>query len=476
MKKVLVILDGYLAKPLLKKIVDLNNNLNSYDITYTDDNILIENLPSNFTLYKFDPTSLSKLNFVLKNALYQDCLILQTTKDETINVVENIRAGFKELFITIYDNWDLEFNDQNIQYYRGHNVISSGLAEQLPNIPVFAQNIGLRQGEIMEIKIPFGSTYAYRYIGSIIQKEWKISALYRNQQLTDVKPSFVLKPNDIIIVIGRPEVLIQVYNAISKTSTQFPMPFGKNIYLYIDLLVQSEDEVLEAVHSTKIMQQRLNNTLLIVKITRPTNVKILNKIKDSLVDVKDVNIIVDYFNLGIHNIIKQDKIKYDIGMIILSQSFFKYKESMKNIIKQKLPILKLGKEKISALKNSLVLLNDEVLYEQISPILFDISSQLKIKPKILDIDPIGDQNRENILAHLNNLAKIFTQNISVVKEQTNPIKRLNKENNILQILPLIEEMFEKRSFKFLTTNSDLLSFDMNKTNQLLIPVVESNNE
>jgi hypothetical protein len=254
------------------------------------------------------------------------------------------------------------------------------------------------------------------------------------------------------------------------------MPFGKNIYLYIDLLVQSEDEVLEAVHSTKIMQQRLNNTLLIVKITRPTNIKILNKIKDSLVDVKDVNIIVDYFNLGIHNIIKQDKIKYDIGMIILSQSFFKYKESMKNIIKQKLPILKLGKEKISALKNSLVLLNDEVLYEQISPILFDISSQLKIKPKILDIDPIGDQNRENILAHLNNLAKIFTQNISVVKEQTNPIKRLNKENNILQILPLIEEMFEKRSFKFLTTNSDLLSFDMNKTNQLLIPVVESNNE
>jgi len=476
MKKVLVILDGYLAKYLLKKIVDLNNSLNSYDIIYTDNNILIENLPSNFTLYKFDPTSLSKLNFILKNALYQDCLILQTTKDETINVVKNIRVGFKELFITIYDNWDLEFNDQNIQYYRGHNVLSNGLAEQLPNIPVFAQNIGLRKGEIMEIKIPFGSTYAYRYIGSIIQKEWKISALYRNQQLTDIKPSLILKPNDIIIAIGRPEVLIQIYNAISKTSTQFPMPFGKHIYLYIDMSIQKPNEILESLKNAMVINQRMKNSSLMIRITKPTNIDMINNIKFKLIDNKDINVEIDYYNLGMYKILQQDKIKYDIGIIIFSNSFFKYKESMKKIINLKLPILKLGEQQISALKSSLVLLNDEVLYEQISPILFDISSQLKIKPKILDIDPIGDKDRENILAHLNNLAKIFTQNISVIKEQTNPIKRLNKENNALQILPLLEEMFEKRRFKFFTTNSDLLSFDMKKINQLLIPVMENSND
>ena len=50
--------------------------------------------------------------------------------------------------------------------------------------------------------------------------------------MIDIKPSLVLKPNDIILVIGKPEVLMQVYNVIGKTQGQFPMPFGK-IFIYI---------------------------------------------------------------------------------------------------------------------------------------------------------------------------------------------------------------------------------------------------
>jgi hypothetical protein len=127
------------------------------------------------------------------------------------------------------------------------------------------------------------------------------------------------------------------------------------------------------------------------------------------------------------------------------------------------------------LKNSLILLNENKIYEQISPILFDISNQLKIKPKVFDIDPIGDSNTADLVAHLNNLSKIFNQNIVMVSEKSNPIKRLNKEQNILQILPLQEEMFQKRRFKFLNTNSDLLSFDISKFNQILIPVINDIN-
>jgi len=40
MKNVLVILDGHIAKHLMKRMIDLNNNFNQYDIIYTDDSIL----------------------------------------------------------------------------------------------------------------------------------------------------------------------------------------------------------------------------------------------------------------------------------------------------------------------------------------------------------------------------------------------------------------------------------------------------
>ncbi len=476
MKNVLVILDGQIAKQLIKRMVSLNNNLNQYDIVYTDDSILPKNIPSNFVFYKFDPTSYSKLAFLLNKELYQDALVVLNNKEDTIATIDNIRTKYKNLYFTVYDKWDITIkNENNIQYYRGNDILSNGLVEQLPNIPVFAQNIGLKQGEIMEIKIPFGSTYAYRYIGSIGQKDWKIVALYRNQKLITIKPSLVLKPNDVIITIGKPDVLIQVYNAISKSQTQFPMPFGKNIYMYIDMYIQNEKEILDAIEDIKILHQRIKNKLFVVKITRPTTVELLNKIKFILVNVSNLVIEMDYHNLGIQSILKTDKVRFDIGLVVLTNSLLNYKEAIQNIVSLKLPIFKVGKENISSLKSSLMLLNDNKLYEQISPMLFDISNQLKITPKVFDLDPIGDTQRDDLISHLNNLAKIFTQNITVVKEKTNPIRRLNKEQNILQILPLKQEMFKKRTIKFFSTDSDLLSFDSNKYNQILIPVIESSN-
>ncbi|MGB5866689.1 MAG: TrkA C-terminal domain-containing protein [Arcobacteraceae bacterium] len=475
MKNVLVILDGHIAKHLMKRMIDLNNNFNQYDIIYTDDSILEDNMPSNFTFYKFDPTSYSKLSFVLNKVMYQDALVVLSTKEDTIAVIENIRRKYKDLNFNVYDKWNIKLADKNVQYYRGNDILSNGLIELLPNIPVFAQNIGLRQGEIMEIKVPFGSTYAYRYIGSIGQKDWKIAALYRNQQLITVKASLIIKPNDIIIVIGKPDVLMQVYSAISKTSAQFPMPFGQNLYLYIDMYIQSEREIVNVIKDAQILHKRIKNSKLIVKITRHSTVPMVNQVKYLLKDVKDVIIDMDYHSKGMRNILKEDKYKFDMGMLILTKSLMAHRGVVNDILKLKIPIFKIGSENISSLKSSLILLNDNKLYEQISPILFDISSQLKITPKVFDIDPIGDAKRENLLSHLDNLSKIFNQNITIVSEKSNPIKRLNEEQNILQILPIKEEMFKKRYIKFLSTDSDLLSFDSNYFNQILIPVIDDLN-
>ena len=473
MKKVLVILDGNIAKYLIKRMIALNNNLNQYDIVYIDDSILPKSTPSNFTFYKFDPTSHSKLKFILDNALYQDALVALATKEDTIAVISNIRSKYSDLNFSVYDQWDLELKDKNIKYYRSNDIISNGLVEQLPNIPVFAQNIGLRQGEIMEIKIPFGSTYAYRYIGGIGQKDWKIVAVYRSEKLIPVKPSLIIKPNDTIIVIGKPDVLTQVYNAISNASTQFPMPFGNNIYLYIDMFIQKEDEIDKAIEDSKILHQRLKNAKLMVRVTRITNIDSINRIRYQFSGVPNVKLHIDYYNRGIHKILKDDKIKYDIGVITLTSSLLKHKEAIRNIIELKLPIFKIGKENISSLKNTLILLSDNRIYEQLSPALFDISAQLKITPKVFDIDPVGDQDRAQLISHLDNLSKIFNQNMVLIQHQdSNPITRLNEEHDILQILPLKEDMFKKRRIKFFSTDSDLLSFDNNKYNQLLLPVVE----
>ena len=474
MKKILIILDGIVAKKLMQRIIEANTGDNSYDVIYMSDVILPVQKPSNFTFYKFDPTSKSKLAMVLDKNIHTEVLIALNYKDEMLNVIKNIREHTKNLQMTILDYWGMTSSAPLVTIYRGIEVLANGMVEKLPNVPVLAQNIGLKQGEIMEIRVPFGSSYAYRYIGSIEQKEWKIFGLYRNQKMITIKPSLVLKPNDLILVIGKPEVLMQVYNAIGKTQGQFPMPFGVNIYLYLDLYLQDDESVKKAIDEAKYLNQKLKNNKLIVRITRPTTVQIMDFIKSELRHFPTIILLIDYANKGFSKIIKEDSRKNNIGMIILTPEMFKNKDDIKSVLELKTPILKLGKENLKAVKRTVIILNDTNSYEQISPIVFDISGQLKIKTKIFDLDPIGEkEGKSTLLDHFENLAKIFNEKIEVVTSSQNPIRELKKQKDMLQLLPLKEKMFKKRIFfKFLYTNSDYIAFDLNKYNQLLIPIVE----
>lgn len=476
MKNVLVILDGIVAKKLLDRMVETNTGNNIYDIVYMNDYILPEHKPSNFTFYKFDPTSQSKLNIVLDKVTHNEALVVLNSKNDTLSVISNIRKHKVNFHFSVYDSWDLDIKDDKIHYYQGNEILANGLLEQLPNIPVLAQNIGLRQGEIMEIKIPFGSSYAYRYIGSIAQKDWKIFALYRNHTLINVKPSLVLKPNDVILVIGKPEVLTQVYGAISRTAGHFPMPFGGNIYVYCDLFVQPEYEIIDAIKKAKVLHQRMKNKELIIKITRPTTAIFMNEIKELTANIDDVLIEIDYSNTGIHAILKDNIKRFNIGLLVLTKSLLEHKIAIKNILEYKIPIFKVGSEKLLSIKHTTILLNDDTVYEQLSPVLFDIAGQLKVKIKVFNIDPIGDENKSELISHLENLSKIFNQDITVISNGNNPMQELKSEQNILQILPLKEEMFDKRRFDFFSTNSDLLSFDLQQFNQILIPIIEDEKE
>lgn len=472
MKHILVVVDGIVGNKLLHRMVDANTGDNAYDIVYMNEKILPEVRPSNFTYYKLDPTSMSKMLLVLNKDIHTDVLIVLTTKDETINTVKNIRYKKKNINITIYDNWNIQLKDNYLSRYSGVDVLANGLLEKLPNIPVVAQNIGLRLGEIMEIKIPFGSTYAYRYIGSIEQKEWKIFGLYRNNKLVAIKPTIILKPNDIILIIGKPNILMQVYNAMTRTHGQFPMPFGKNTYLYIDLFVQTEGEAENSLREAIYLHEKIKDKTLYVTVTRPTNVNVMNRLKDLIKESEKIVLNIDYHNLGFSKIVKNEIKKYHIGVIVLTHHLLQYKEAIKDLVEFQIPIYKIGSSKLAKTKDTLIVVNDTKSYEQIAPIIFDVSEQLTTNIKLYNIAPIKIEKIDELIEHVENLAKIFNQNIEIVNKMQNPIRELKKEENILQILPFKKAMFDKRFVNFFSTNSDLLSFDMPNFNQLLIPIIE----
>lgn len=103
-------------------------------------------------------------------------------------------------------------------------VLANKFISRLPNIPSTPREFGLGKGEIMEIDVPFGSIFAYRHIGSIRQKEYRIVGLYRNDVLLLSTKSLVIQPRDILLVAGNPEILNAVYLQVKSNVGQFPAP------------------------------------------------------------------------------------------------------------------------------------------------------------------------------------------------------------------------------------------------------------
>jgi len=475
MKKVLILVDGNIAKGLLSRLVEQDTSHSVYDIVYVNDSILPQNHSENFTFYKFDATSYTKLEFVMTNVIHNDILVVLSNKIDTLAVVDNMLKIRPLTHFRVYNAWNIKFDNKHIRNFDAVGILSNALIEQLPNVPVVAQNVGLKQGEIMEVNIPFGSSYAYRYIGSISQKKWKIFALYRNGKLVNVKPTLILKPNDVILIIGDPKVLLQVYSSMSKSYGHFPLPFGRNVYSYIDMDIQSQDDISNCVNKAIYLHERLKTNKLIIKIVRATTVQSINKIKEKIKDIKTAQIEFDFSVQEQDNVLKIDKKRFDIGIVVLSHKLLENKNIINQAQDIKVAIFKATSSSISKIQQTSVLLNNNKEYEQISPIIFDITSQLKHSLYLINSDPIGDQNRDVLIEHFKNLSDIYNQNIKLNENNKNPISQIKSNKNTLQILPLKNEMFSKRYFDFFSTNSDLISYDFKNINQILIPIIEEEN-
>ena len=239
---VLILADGIVAKHFLQRLAKSEFGDNLYHIVYTDDQ-LKEIVSENFIFYKFDPTSFVKLSSLLHTKTFKEAMILLANKIDTIASYENIRRILKNMTIVIFDRWNLNIEDRYAIFINANEVLASIMFDHLPNVPVLAQNIGLGKGEIMEVLVPFGSSYVYRHIGSIEQKRWKIAAIYRNNRLILPEPLIMILPNDLLLLIGEPEVLKQVYKMIKREVGQFPMPYGINSYLFIDMAKESTSSI-----------------------------------------------------------------------------------------------------------------------------------------------------------------------------------------------------------------------------------------
>lgn len=465
MKKILIISDGAIGHHFIERVIGTYTSENLYYVVEVKGSGFGGFNPARFKFFEFDPTSYYKIANLLKMDFSQVILAMDNPIDLE-HTIKNIRLIKPALRIIALDLWNSKNGDEDIEWVNMHELIAANLIDYLPNIPILAQNIGLGSGEIMEVLVPFGSSFVYRHIGSIEQKNWKIAAIYRNRALIIPSDNKMIQPNDSLVLVGDPAVLRSVYRAIKRELGQFPAPFGSKLYLYIDMAIERASTIMPLVRRSVYIQKKLKKPL-IIKVLNPGDIDVLRMIKASAQG--EVKIDIEYDSNGSLSIISDDIKRYHIGLVLVSQSIFSRKSIRKKLYSSHVPVLKLAERSFSGLKESVVILDEENHIEHISTTVFDVVSQFGFNLELIDYQAVEGEYKKEIIDHFNNLSTIFSKSIRVSREDQNPIRLLREKDNFLQCLPFTTKMFASPLQRLLATDSQTLYTKLGTYHQLFIP-------
>lgn len=465
MKKILIVSDGPIGHHYIERVIGTYTSENIYYIVQTQEKAFEGYNPARFKFFQFDPTSFYKIANLLKMDVWQVILVMENQNDLE-QTIKNIRTYKPNLRIIALDLWNAKSPEDDIEWVNVQELIAANLIDYLPNIPVLAKNIGLGEGEIMEVLVPFGSSFVYRHIGSIEQKNWRIAAIYRNRSLIIPSDTKMIQPNDTLVLVGDPGVLRSIYRAIKRELGQFPAPFGSRLYLYIDMAYDDPASIMPLVRRSIFIQKQLNKPL-IIKVINPSDIDILRMIKASAHEGVEVDVSFDPADT--EEIILSDIKHYHVGFSIVSARLFSVRSIRKKLFEGSVPVLKLSDRSFSSLRESVVVLTREGHLENISTTIFDVSSQFGFNLELIDYVNEEDDRKNEVIEYFNNLSAIFSKSIRVTKEEENPLRQLCGRDNFLQLLPFTSKMFENPFTTFVSTDPDVLYRKLDRYHQLFIP-------
>jgi len=466
MKKILIISEGKVGEHFVQRVNETYTTENIYYVVQPKEKEYEDINPARFKFYEFDPTSFYKLANLLKMEFVQVFILLENQLDVEITI-KNIRAIKKQLRVIVLNQWQMQNEDPNVALVNSNEILASRFIDYLPNVPVIAQNVGLGQGEIMEVLVPFGSSFVYKHLGVIEQKNWRIVAIYRNKKLLMPSRRRMIQPNDLLVLVGEPAVLKSVYKAIKQELGQFPEPFGTNLLLYIDMNIVSHERIEELVRRSVFIYKKFKYDL-IIKIVNPSNIELLEYVKS----FRDVNITVniDYDSNNIYEHFHNDIKSYHIGLVIVSKEMFADNKVRKTLYDAHVPVLKLSYKQFSTLKDAAVILTDNRDLEKVSATIFDISEQMGFNLELYNFLNEHQSEKEQVIEHYYNLSTIFSKSIKVFKESENPIRVLRQKENFIQILPFTHKMTTPRIYSLFSTDSQKLYHKLDEYHQIFIPV------
>ncbi len=470
MNNILILASGSVARHFIEWISKNRVAQNHYFVTCYKRETTPDKMSPNITIIDADPTSYSKLNRIMSNTKFYNIFIVMEDLEDTTYAIKNVSMINNKISVVVVNQWDDETLGKdldNVTIVHSHKLVASYLYDKLPSVPLIAQNIGLGLGEIMEIRVPFGSSYAYRHIGSILQRKWKIVALYRNEKQILPNSATMVRPNDILLIVGKPMVLDGVYKTINKIIGLFPEPFGKDIYLILDFRFD-QSRALRYINESIYLIEKLKNKSLVIRILYPNNFKLIAQIR--AMERDNITLDICYKNEDIKPLVEYDINMHNIGLVMSSIPAFDADNLGDTLYSLRKLVFIFGDRELVHIEKSIVLMSHKEEMESISSTAFDISQTLDLSLTICDFDPEGDfDGKDMIIEHYETLAQIFKMELNIEQRIANPIRELTAMEDILQVAPFEDNLNKSNFYKLISSRVQDFILTTTKHPKLLVP-------
>ena len=468
MNRVLILAQGKEATNFLSSIVKDYINVAEFDVIYQNESDILDTFRvDGINLYKISFNSFINLSFFQKQD-YSKIIIVIKNKFLAFNALESIEYFTKKnIVVEFVDFWGESIDIENVNVVHIPNIINATLIDLLPNVPVFARNIGLGREEIMQVEVPAGSAFVHRNV-EILNKEgrgkWKIVAVYRNDNLIIPNKITTTRPYDKLIIVGNAQVLKDIYKNIKQEVGLFPAPYGNNIYLFIDRKNMTRYEVSKLLKSAIHLQRKLKSKKLIIRIINP-NLHTFTKLEK----FENIEVYVNYHLSDTQEVIMQDLLKFSIGLLVVNNKF--YYKNIDFLLKLKKPFLKVGDESIKKCTSTALILREDESVAEISPVVFDISSQLETKLRLLDMDPENVKlEKKEITKYYEHLSQIyFYKNVEFIMNDKNLLFELKNMENLCFFIPFNSKIPRNKLLSLIMPDNRKIELLLDKYNQFMIP-------
>ncbi|WP_024790909.1 MULTISPECIES: TrkA C-terminal domain-containing protein [unclassified Lebetimonas] len=460
MNKIVLFAGAKESKILIEKIASSYVQEAEYYIIYEKEDEITKIEKENFFYYKIPFFAFELYRSLFFKDINKIIVYIKNKKTAEF-VINKIKNYSSIVFAKFWENIEIPLQN-NIEIIDNIELITNKILDHLPDVPLFARDIGLGIGEILEVEIPPHSVFAYKNPNFIQRwKNIKIAVIYRENKFIIPSRHTLILPNDKLLLIGEPEKLKSFFIESKKNLGAFPAPYGRNIYLLIDM--QTDKKTLyNLLKSALFLHRKLKNQKLIIKLINPKlNFKIYKLYK-----FKNIDIYTDYFSSDYEKTLKNDTNIYNIGLVITNNGYFyKYKKTFFDI---KIPVFKQGNESIKKCKEFVILLQDKML-DRIAPSIFDLSFQLNLGINFLE-PFIEEKDLKELKEYLEKFAKVYNfKKITFTKTQKNPIIKLKTKENICIIEPFISPPVLK-IFQIFNPKIYNAYIMLDKFSQFLIPV------